>query len=510
MTITVSYGADGDDFHPSPRRSALQGSQDWERSNEIPDMRWSGDLSVAFPFWKIQWDLHEAAGGYEAAAEWAWKSGLVATRIRLERCGLDRFLSGDCNVRVWRSTTTYTNPVDVIAQISQMISPFVSMIPGFGLIASVSLSAAAALALGDPIEKAAVDIIANTLPAGPIRQTFLSSSYLTVDVYNGERIDRAALRTTRDLVHTVGGSHAVTVFDSGVAIAQGEKISDETIALARDHVQLTMGFEGVLAFDAGVGIVKNRDAPAILQQLGRDFVYQAGGPQLAALYDAGFSLAQGETFQKVGFKFLINIAGGNDLAEKALSFGAAMLEAWQNDVEIKDVLVKKVLDNLAPLGFLARSVKLPAVIDELLGNVDLLSKISVNDVAEYLGIPPELAWAAQAAIKLLPDGSHVVDPEVMAVLQTPSGGSTTTTLKLASASWRVSSPLLRTSTTVGPSVIQQASAFAKPAAVAPLVSQIEQEAAQGRIDALLAQIALDRATRLLERQPWIDYYNRLP
>jgi hypothetical protein len=497
MTRTVDYEVTGDNFY----------GPDWKRA--VYAQSWDRELSIVFPFWKIQYDTAEAAGGFDAAEQWAWDSGFKRKQFELMRCGVDRVLAGQCRIDIRRITTDYTNPVDVIANIAQMISPFISMIPGFGTIASVSLSAAAALALGDPIEKAAVDIIANTLPAGPIRETFLSSSYLAVDVYNGERIDRAALRTTRDLVHSLGGSHAVTVFDSGVAIAQGEKVSEETIALARNHIQVTMGFEGVLAFDTGVGIVQNRDAPYILQQLGRDFVYQAAGPQVAALYDAGFSLAQGETLQKAGFQLLIQIAGGNDLAEKALSFGAAMLEAWQNDVDIKDVLVKEVLYNLAPLGFLARSVKLPDAIDELLANADLLSKISVNDVAEYLGIPPEVAWAAQAAIKQLPDGSHVVDPEVMAVLQTPSGGSTTTTLKLASASWRVSSTLSHTSTTAGPSVIQQASAFAKPAAVAPLVSQIEQEAAQGRIDALLAQIALERATRLLERQPWIDYYNRL-
>jgi hypothetical protein len=511
MSTTITYDIVGDDFHPSPQTPPTW--YDVNREDNFGDMHWSGDLSIAFPFWQVQWNLYYKLGGPGAAYDWAWESGLSTTYARLTRCGLDRVMSGNCNVHLIKTTTEYTSPIDVIAHVAQIVAPFVAMLPGFGTIASVGLAAAAAIALGDPVDKAAIDIVSDALPMGPIRQTFLSASNFTVELYNGERVDRAAMHTTRELVGTIGGPRALTAFDTGLAIAQGAKVSDEMIALAREHINQTMGLEGTLAFDTAVGIVKNRDAPVVLQQLGRDFVYQAAGPQVAAVYDAGFALAQGETFQAAGFKFLINIAQGNDLAEKAVHFGGALAVAIQNDVPVKDILTGIVLQNLEPLGLLARSMKLPDVVDKLLGNGDLLSNLSAVDVGEYLNVPAVLAWAGQAAIKQLEDGSHVVDPDVMAVLQTPSGGVTTTTLKLASAAYRVSDPRLKTSTTAGPSAIQAASVakpnFAQPKAVVALVNTIQQEAAVGNVDAVLAKWALERAGRALARQPWIDYYNHL-
>jgi hypothetical protein len=476
-------------------------------------MAWSGDLSVAFPFWRVQWKMYLDVAGFDAAEDWAWRSGLIGTSMRLQRCGLDNLLAGNCDVRVTRVTTVYTDPVDLIAHITQSIAPFVGMIiPGFGTIASVALSAAAAIALGDPLDKAAIEIVASGLPPGPIRQTFTSTSDFLVNVYNGERADRAALHTTRELVGSLGGPQALTAYDAGLAVAQGVSVSDETLALARESVVSSMGFEGALSFDTAVAIVQHQDSPAYLLQISRDFVVQAGAnPELVAIYDAGLALAQGETLHRVGFKFLMNIAQGNDLAEKALHFLDALIRSIDLDLPIKEVLMRDVLQALTPLGMFARSVKLPDCIDKLLGNGDMLSRLSAIDVSEYLNVPVALAWASQAAIKQLEDGSHVVDPEVMAILQAPSGGSTTTTLKLASASRRVTAAWLHTSTTVDTSskyaLVQD---FAQPQKAVALVGVIQQQAAGGDVDAILAAQALARAGRALARQPWITYYNSLP
>lgn len=143
-----------------------------------------------------------------------------------------------------------------------------SLIPGIGSVLSPALTAAGALALGEPIPEAAVDIAAGVVPGGPVAKAAVKSgATFAVDLSKGQKLDVAALGAAREAAASAGAAAGVppqvtkAAFDLGLGIAQGKNLQKAGFGMASSLIKAeggTIAEKALGAINIGGGdLVKN-------------------------------------------------------------------------------------------------------------------------------------------------------------------------------------------------------------------------------------------------------------
>lgn len=299
-----------------------------------------------------------------------------------------------------------------IGHVLKFIAPIVALWPGIGTAVSIALSAAAAYACGDPIDKAAVDLASNAIPGGVPRAVFNTGADVTRAAVRGEDIKAATIRGMRSVASSAGGERAVAAFDTGLAVARGQKIQDATWRLARENAK-NGGTATLAAFDAGAAIANGGDVEDVAVAVARDYAATAGGPLAAAAFDGGLAIARGQSLQEAGFASLKAFAAGNDLTERALNFADKMARAARRGESIEKVLVDELVEDVDRYGGAlvrsgaAESVKtyVATQLEPIIAAWPKLTAIPYFDdlgsyaLAEALGVAEEIARAAQAVMR---------------------------------------------------------------------------------------------------------------
>lgn len=113
-----------------------------------------------------------------------------------------------------------------------------SFVPGVGTIVAPVLSAAGALALGQPIPDAIINVAASAVPGGPAAQTAVrSGATFAVDLTKGEKLGQAALNSARAALPDA----AKPAFDVGLALAQGKNLQKAGFAAAAGFIESQSG-----------------------------------------------------------------------------------------------------------------------------------------------------------------------------------------------------------------------------------------------------------------------------
>jgi outer membrane protein OmpA-like peptidoglycan-associated protein len=109
-------------------------------------------------------------------------------------------------------------------QFAAMVAPF---IPGIGTGVAAALSAANALAAGQPITDALIAAARGAVPGGAVAQMAFDTA---MNLAKGKNIGDALLASARDKIP--GGPAAQAAFDAAVALAKGRNIQDAAFAAA--------------------------------------------------------------------------------------------------------------------------------------------------------------------------------------------------------------------------------------------------------------------------------------
>lgn len=109
-------------------------------------------------------------------------------------------------------------------QFAAMVAPFV---PGIGSGVAVALSAANALAAGQPITEALIAAARGAVPGGAIAQFAFDTA---INLAKGKNIADSLLESARSRIP--GGPAAQAAFDAALALAKGKNIQDAAFAAA--------------------------------------------------------------------------------------------------------------------------------------------------------------------------------------------------------------------------------------------------------------------------------------
>jgi hypothetical protein len=145
-------------------------------------------------------------------------------------------------------------------------------VPGIGPVLGPALTAAGALALGEPIPEAMIDVAAAAVPGGPIAQAAVKTGgTFAVDLAKGEKLDQAGLGAARAAAVSAGQAAGIpngivgTAFDAGLGLAQGKKLQE-------------------VGFKAAASMVKSQGG-SIAESVANAIDLGASGSQLASLID---------------------------------------------------------------------------------------------------------------------------------------------------------------------------------------------------------------------------------
>lgn len=106
----------------------------------------------------------------------------------------------------------------------QQAAPYIAMVPGVGTGIAIAMNAAAAIALGQPVDKMALDTVALSIPGGAAAQSgFRSGAEFGSGIAQGKRLDEAALQAARAALPS---EEARIAFDAGLALARGKSLQD--------------------------------------------------------------------------------------------------------------------------------------------------------------------------------------------------------------------------------------------------------------------------------------------
>lgn len=162
------------------------------------------------------------------------------------------------------------------------------------------------------------------------------------------------------------GTAASIALAAGVALSKGQKIGEALLSTVKGA--LPGGPAAAAAFDTatqfGDGLLHHENlgqaALGAVRQAAVDAGSDVGVPtQLTeSAFDAGLALAHGKKLQEAGFAVLGDLAQGNDLAEKAITYGKAVQQAKTTGQHVADVLVAQAVP--AVPGLVGRSEELTA------------------------------------------------------------------------------------------------------------------------------------------------------
>jgi hypothetical protein len=132
-----------------------------------------------------------------------------------------------------------------------------SLVPVIGTVLSPALTAAGALALGEPIPEAAIDIAAGVVPGGPIAQAAVKTgATFAVDLSKHEKLDVAALGAARTAAIAAGQAAGIppqvvgSAFDLGMGLAQGKNLQKAGFGMASSLLKAEGGTIAEKALDA--------------------------------------------------------------------------------------------------------------------------------------------------------------------------------------------------------------------------------------------------------------------
>lgn len=122
-----------------------------------------------------------------------------------------------------------------------------SVIPGVGTVLSPVLTAAGALALGEPIPEALIEVAAGAVPGGAVAQTAVrSGASFAVNLSKGQKLDQAAIGAARSILP----AQARPAFDVGLALAQGKNLQKAGFQAAVGLLGSVTGSVAEKAFNA--------------------------------------------------------------------------------------------------------------------------------------------------------------------------------------------------------------------------------------------------------------------
>lgn len=106
----------------------------------------------------------------------------------------------------------------------QKAAPYIAMVPGIGTGLAIAMNSAAAIALGQPMDKVAVDTMALAVPGGAVaQQAFRTGATLGAGMLKGQSFDEAAVSAIREALPS---EQAKIAFDAALALARGKSLQD--------------------------------------------------------------------------------------------------------------------------------------------------------------------------------------------------------------------------------------------------------------------------------------------
>lgn len=300
------------------------------------------------------------------------------------------------------------------------------------------------------------------------------------------------------------------------SLALGEDLSEivkSTLAAALPGGQIARA-----AFETAAGVVEalvdgkplDEALLAGLREAAIGAARLAGGDTAAefaaAAFDAGVAIAGGQGLQALGFAALYRLVPGGSIAERGVRFAEAASRAAQNGTDVGELLLRELKRDLQPIGNVLSS-QLGKAVDsvvesariEKLSPASLLS-LSPEDLAKRLGVPEAVARAAQAVVGLLEDGTPVVDEALLSALKPPPPITREGAIKLAS----YEDQRLDRYGHIEKHEIRVASGPGLPAALRDVARGVS----EGDPEALRAREEIDRASRILRRQSYVQKYLR--
>lgn len=236
-----------------------------------------------------------------------------------------------------------------------------------------------------------------------------------------------------------------------------------------------------------------------------------GGGDVAAEYaacafDAGVAIAGGQGLQALGFGILYRLVPGGSLAERGVRFAEAASRAAERGTDVGELLLGELKRDLQPVGA-ALAGKLGSAVDavvesarlEKLGPASLLS-LTPEDLARRLGVPEAVARAAQAVVGLLEDGTPVIDEALLGELKPPPPVTREGAIKLASYE---DQRLDRYG-----HLEKNAIVVANPSGLPVALRDVNVGVQRGDAAAIAAREEIDRASRTLRRQAYVQRYLR--
>ena len=132
-----------------------------------------------------------------------------------------------------------------------------SLVPVIGQVLSPALTTAGALALGEPIPDAAIDIAASVVPGGPVAQAAVKTGgTFAVDLSKHQSFSKAAFGAARAAAMQAAAAAGVpsqivgTAFDLGMGIAQGKNLQRAGFGVASSLLKAEGGTLAEKALDA--------------------------------------------------------------------------------------------------------------------------------------------------------------------------------------------------------------------------------------------------------------------
>jgi hypothetical protein len=317
------------------------------------------------------------------------------------------------------------------------------------------------------------------------------------------------------------GQGVSAAIGAGIALASGQNISDAMIAAAVSS--LPGGAIAQKAAAVGLAAVQS-----VAQGQKVSDVLIAGAraalpddPAAKAAFDAGVALATGKRIQDAAAKLAGAIPGGGYLGDTARNVAANMIEGQRWDRAIADAgtkilkdkgteFIKSQADQLLP----RLTSLVPPVPDAAAYAKDVENKIATplrntvsqviqhpeysalipQDLAQKLGVPEEIARAALLAVRAMPAGVRIVDPQILKqFIPAPPKPIIISAISIAAINKALSPPPPVTK------FIKLVSLPPLPATASPAAKALAAPAAQAKAE-------LDRANRELNRQKWIKMY----
>lgn len=230
----------------------------------------------------------------------------------------------------------------------------------------------------------------------------------------------------------MGVSMAIT---AGAGLAAGDRIDKAAI----DTISVAVPKTAKKSFDNAVAIgyaaARGQRVDEMLVDAGRREAERTGGPQAAAAFDAGIAIGSGQGLQDAGFLVLGTwVKGADTPVARALQFGLDVKAAAERGMTVGDFLLDQAKKEfLSRIPVAHQALMLKEAIEFFLAHPEQVLNPQMADLANRLSIPIEAIRAAIICIRRMADGTITVDRDFEKVFR---------------------SPLIKESTTAGPSVIQ--------------------------------------------------------